>query len=247
MPRVFTSIPSLREPPRLSPRDFWLVLAPLAAWAGIFHLREEVIRPRCSDAPQLCHPDSILLPADRAAVLLQSSRADTLSFTTQYLAGIFALLVPMIWVLARRHRTEAGEGSVVRDLATDFVLFLHVSIWNGLFTEAIRLLVQRPRPFVYADPARLGADASHYTSFISGHTSFSAAAATWMVLAVLGRGAGARTLAPLMLAGAMLVFLTGLFRVLAGRHFFTDVLAAAVVGAAVALGVRLAHPPRPVL
>jgi membrane-associated phospholipid phosphatase len=136
----------------------------------------------------------------------------------------------MLFALGRIHPT--GWLLLV---AANTVFFAQASLWNGFVTESIRITVQRPRPFVYADPQRYGNSPAHYTSFISGHTSFSAAAATSMVVLLARTGAPRALLYLGGSAGFVLVFLTGLFRVQAGRHFLTDVVAAAFIGTLVTL------------
>jgi len=101
-------------------------------------------------------------------------------------------------------------------------------VWTSdLLATALKTAVDRPRPFeVIAEPDPLitGTVAS---SFPSGHAATSAAGA--VILSVLvGRGVW-RWLAPLAL-------LIGFSRVYVGVHYPADVLAGALLGAAVALG-----------
>ena len=230
----------LRQPPRISRKDLLLLILPALAWAGAFTLRRDVIELKCAQTPALCQPESVF-SADRAAILLQSPSADRWSFVTQNTSGYLAFAIPVLWLILQlvRRRTTLAAGA--KAWLADWTLLAQASVWNGLLTECARLLVQRPRPFVYSDPVRLGADAANYTSFVSGHTSFSATAATSLVLILVGRGVPARWIGFVAAIMASLVFLTGLFRILAGRHFLTDVLAATLVGTTVAIAVAWTH------
>src|SRR5262249_42708323 len=95
--------------------------------------------------------------------------------------------------------------------------------------------------FVYSNPALRGTDPSHYTSFYSGHTSFAALAGLSLFLILLARGAPTWLIAIAAMSWQGLTIATGYFRVMAGRHFLTDVIAAAWIGSAAALVVFLAH------
>ena len=237
----------LRHPPRLAKSDIAWLLLPALLWAASFKARSEVIHPRCLVNPELCTPAHVFAP-DRLSIGRESAQADGLSFLTQNASGYFALGIPVAWsttLLALGSLTPAGWALAI---ATDTVILTQAALWNGLFTESVRLAVQRPRPFVYTDPLRFGGDPSHYTSFVSGHTSFAAAAGLTLVLTLLGRGAPLLLVASSGVLTTTLIFLTGLFRVLAGRHFMTDVLAGATSGALIALAVAWLHrrkvPPR---
>jgi membrane-associated phospholipid phosphatase len=231
---------TFRQPPRLSRRDGLLLLLPALAWLGVFHLREHVIEPRCLQNPAICQPEAVFF-ADRPAISFASGKADRLSFVTQNSSGILAFGATLGWSVFLYLSGSIALSALGLAVLTDWVILAQASLWNGLTTEVLRLLVQRPRPFVYADPVRQGADVSHYTSFVSGHTSFSAAAGVTLLLLLLGRGAPRKLLIPMTSLVATLIFLTGLLRVLAGRHFLTDVLGGALSGTLVAWALSWAH------
>jgi membrane-associated phospholipid phosphatase len=184
-----------------------------------------------------------ILSIDRFLIDSEDSRADEYSFYTQNLSGAVALTVPLLmtlfWIATRRR----SAGQTLKDLGTDWLLLLQTTLFNGLFTELTRLAVQRPRPFVYKDLSR-AADPANYTAFYSGHTSFAAASMTALWLILLSRGAHPRVLTISATVGVVLVYLTGVYRVLAGRHFFTDTLVALFMGFAVAWCVAILHRPR---
>ena len=219
----------------------WTVI-PLLLWLAGIYARSLVIQPHCVAQPQQCAVAN-LYPMDRPAVGLEVPGADSVSFTTQGLSAVIALATPPLWHGALWIAGRATPLAALIGLGTDLVIFTQTTAWNGLLTESAHLWVQRPRPFVYADPVR-ARDFSNYTSFYSGHTSFSAAATVFVFLTLLGRNA---PLWLLGLAGTVsysLMSLTGLFRVLAGRHFPTDVWVAAIMGTGVAAFIAYRHRDR---
>lgn len=113
---------------------------------------------------------------------------------------------------------------------------------NGL----TKRLVARPRPYVYNENPRVAAyamaegDDSHL-SFYSGHsaTTFAAAAASGYLFAQSTDDIRART--AVWTAGLLLAGATADLRVRAGKHFPSDVLTGAVVGAGIGTLVPWLH------
>ncbi len=164
---------------------------------------------------------------------LQWGLADGLSFDLQNISIFCGMLLPFVYQgLSARKWKLAWE---------DTILWAQIALWNGLFMEVTRLLVQRPRPFVYANPLVLGTEAAHYVSFYSGHTSFVAATWTGLVITAWSRKASSAWLFGALGAWQLMPFLTGYFRVLAGRHFLSDVVVGMIAGTCVAIGVHAAH------
>lgn len=230
----------LRRSPQLQKRDFILFLLPFLLWAGGFYSRGSLIYPRCAIDPNSCTKANIFL-VDQLTLGMQNSRADQLSFVTQNWSGYIAAATPPIISTAL---VVAGKISPVNALilmAVDMVILLESVAWNGTVTEAARLIVQRPRPFVYNDPKGMGVNPAHYTSFFSGHTSFAAVTGLFLVFTLIGRGASRRWIVGSSIYASCMIILTGIFRVMAGRHFITDVLAAALAGSAVAFTIAKIH------
>ncbi len=179
--------------------------------------------------------------------MTESPKADHWSFLTQNLSAWLAAIVPLIWdtgiILTQALRPL--RGLVV--FSTDLLMIAESIILNGFMNEVARLLVQRPRPFVYADPLRHGPDPAHYTSFYSGHTSFVACTWTAIFLCLLGRRAPRPVLLMIGSVGFTMTLLTGVFRVMALRHFPSDVAFGAFAGAAAALIISKIHKPRSAL
>jgi membrane-associated phospholipid phosphatase len=152
------------------------------------------------------------------------------------LAGI-AVLGPLALQFTGGWNGDSGQRALVygETLAANLAL-------NGL-TKA---LVGRPRPYTYnADPAAQAQVEANprdaHLSFFSGHasTTFAAAVAGAYLYSQSTGDVGARTAvwaSTLALAGA-----TSNLRVRAGKHFYSDVLAGAVVGTGVGWLVPALH------
>ena len=103
--------------------------------------------------------------------------------------------------------------------------------------------VSRPRPFLYGDAAPLearnGTDAA--MSFISSHTAvaFALSTSTWRTYRLLHPGSDAHW--AVLALGDAAAAMVGLARLLAGRHFASDVLTGALVGTSVGLVVPALH------
>ena len=177
----------LRSQPVLSSRDWVLTLLPLLLWGVLFLVRPHVSHLECGHQPSACSPESLLLSVDRFSIKQNSQEADVWSDLTQNASGALALIVPAIYVL--RSVNPVGAWSMI---TTDVILGLQATFLNGALNEVVRLSVQRPRPFVYRDPVGSGFAPMNYTSFYSGHTSFSALACMILMTTLLGRGASRR-------------------------------------------------------
>ena len=126
----------------------------------------------------------------------------------------------------------------------DAVVLANALSWTTAATEWIKVAVHRARPALYRSGASDAAThLDNRKSFPSGHTAVAFAAATaYATLAMRQHLPHARRTAVLLYAGATLV---GTLRVAGGRHFPSDVLAGAALGAGVGwLTVRL-HPTVP--
>lgn len=185
--------------------------------------RDWIIDPVCQHSPSFCQSEH-LLPVDRYFLGVQDPKSDRMSFDTQSAAGVLSTAVALFSPLP----------------VANLTYLVAVVLWNGAFTEWTRVITQRPRPFVYGHPVYHGELKAHYTSFVSGHTSFvgSAMLASFFILRKRkGSKEGAKPWISSYLALAILItIMTGLFRVLAGRHFPTDVFGAAVLSVCLVIG-----------
>jgi membrane-associated phospholipid phosphatase len=181
---------------------------------------EDLIRKSCP-----CDPSSVNA-FDRHAIGNDSKTASHVSDVTVTLAMVGPPVATVFLV----------RGS--RALVTDLLVFGEVLLVNGALTQIAKYTVQRPLPLTYAgDPALIGS-AGGYRSFYSGHTSSTFAALSagaftlrqrsgdhvwpWLVVAGVGASVAAE-------------------RVLAGRHFPTDVIVGAAMGTLVGVGVPWLH------
>ena len=152
-----------------------------------------------------------------------SSVAEDLSTATQWIMGFFVHAALDLWL------TRRSVGRWIFALE-DFLMVAQVVALNGFLTELIRLVVQRPRPYVYENPSFYGQELQNYTSFVSGHTSFATATAAALVLILVHRRASRKLIAITATLGGLIAISTAVFRVIAGRHFVTDVLAGLLCG-----------------
>lgn len=138
------------------------------------------------------------------------------------------------WVLA-----GVVGGAVVWDTLDGFhdgtpvsrlLLFLEAAALNAAVTDAAKYAVRRPRPYTFNELT--GPD--DVASFFSGHTSFTAMA-SFTLARSLDLTGELHTLERVLLYGGA-TLLTGTvatLRVLAGKHWPTDTLAGAAVGATI--------------
>ncbi|OFZ19629.1 MAG: hypothetical protein A2X94_17460 [Bdellovibrionales bacterium GWB1_55_8] len=234
----------LASEPFVSKRDIVLTLLPALIWTTLVLSRPVLIETICATEPAKCTAESVVA-LDRIAIGLDVSGADAFSYWTQNTSGVLAGTVPAIW-----HASLAVAGRITPMTAllytgVDLLIFIQTTAWNGALNEAVRVASQRPRPFVYSDPVGLGSSPAHYVSFYSGHTSYSAAMMVTLLLILLSRGAPLWLMGATLAVGQGLVIATAVFRVLAGRHFITDVLTAAVMGTLVAIAVAYFHRKKP--
>lgn len=160
-----------------------------------------------------------------------TDRADTLSNVTAFaLAPAAALGLPLA--------SGASEGRT-RGFLVDALVIAEATALAADLNQAVKFLAGRERPFVHAlSPPEKGATpqpADNNLSFYSGHTSlvFALAASSGSV-ATLRR----YRLAPAIWgAGLVIAAATGYLRIAADKHYFSDVMTGAVMGAAVGAGV----------
>lgn len=102
------------------------------------------------------------------------------------------------------------------------------------FTQTVKLLVQRKRPLTqHPNYVESGNNDDHY-SFFSGHSSFTAAAATTAMLYAY-RYDGGKWTKPVAWASVGLALTTGGMRIAAGKHYTSDVLTGFLIGTGISL------------
>jgi membrane-associated phospholipid phosphatase len=231
---------TLKKSPRIFKTDILLIIFPALAWLLVLSVRPLLVDPRCFKDPNVCQADKVFV-LDRFSIGMNSERADHYSFVTQNLSGFFAVSAPLLLGGARVLLRSISPFHAIVAIGVDLVIMMQAIVWNGFLTESMKIIIQRPRPFVYEDPIRLGVDPAHYSSFYSGHTSFSAAASAAALFVMMSHGASNFLCVSFGTIGVLLIGSTGAFRVLSGRHFLTDVLAGALAGILVSWVIAYFH------
>lgn len=139
-----------------------------------------------------------------------------------------------------------GGGGTWRDGAIDALLIIEAMVSSQALNQAVKFLVGRERPFVAALPERekplTTQPEDNNLSFFSGHTSYTFAlvAAT----ATIARARGYRLWWVALAAGVPMAAGTALLRMIADKHYLSDVFTGALLGALIGWGVpALFHRP----
>jgi len=135
----------------------------------------------------------------------------------------------------------AAHGGAARYAGEDLLLIAEAGVLAADVTQVAKMLVARERPFVHAlSPERktfTAQPSDNNLSFFSGHTSLVFALATAAGTVTTMRGY--RWAPAVWSVGLVAASTTGYLRIAADRHWFTDVLVGAAVGAAVGVFVPL--------
>ncbi len=159
---------------------------------------------------------------DRWAIGTGSAGARTLSTV-----ALFALAGATWWDIER----NSGMGE-------ELVASLEAVAWAAAATELLKAVADRNRPVLYTEgaPGEI-ARLTNQRSLPSGHVSSAFALATSYIL-TRGRLYGEPALTGRNLAAVATATLVGILRVVGGRHFPSDVVAGAALGAASAMIVH---------
>jgi hypothetical protein len=209
---------------------------------GILWITSELLKP--SLAPQSCRwCDEPLNPVDAAVREAARSPEPRIAGRASNVLGFYgvpALLYGADALVARRD----GRFS---EWPADALIITQAAVLAADLNQAVKLAFGRERPFVHALPPDRKGDnhepADNNLSFYSGHTTFAFALATATGTVATMRG---YSQAPAIWAvGMPIAALTGYLRIAADKHYFTDVLVGAVLGAAIGAGVPLLHGTEP--
>jgi membrane-associated phospholipid phosphatase len=188
--------------------------------------------PHATCAP--CNPSS-LWGLDRGTVGPVRATADALSSVT---LGAEAALGTLFLAASRR-----GEGTT--PFLEDAVVIAQAVTLTAAATEWTKILFHRPRPFLFAlPPSAAPPTADDGRSFPSSHASVAFAAAAAYASLLSRRGLAGRhklQIAALFTAAAA----TAALRVVARKHFPTDVAAGAALGFAIGWTIPALHAARP--
>ncbi|WP_242392245.1 phosphatase PAP2 family protein [Anaeromyxobacter oryzisoli] len=183
-------------------------------------LASEIIDERCP-----CDPSTVNR-FDRGAIGNHDRAASAASDLTLGVAMAAPVALELLWV-----RGQAA-------LLTDLVIYAEVLLVNGALVEIAKYTVQRPLPRTYAGDPNLVRSAGGYRSFYSGHTAGTFAALSFAAF-TMGRRTDQRVWPWFVVAGVGAS--VAVERVAAGWHFPTDVIAGAVMGTLVGVGVPWLH------
>jgi membrane-associated phospholipid phosphatase len=144
---------------------------------------------------------------------------------------------------------ELGRGAN-EEMGKSTFIYVETLTASLVLNTVVKYAVRRPRPYTYSErpavqaslaAARARRSRDSHLSFYSGHasTAFAAAVAGSYLYAQRSTSSAARATVwgiELALAAA-----TANLRVRAGKHFWSDVMVGAVVGAGMGIGIPLAH------
>jgi membrane-associated phospholipid phosphatase len=220
--------PDLRFKTRVWP-DGAIITTSLVATAIPLVLPGSFGRATCSP----CNPAG-LWSLDRATIGPQRSFPDVLSYVS---AGAEAVMGVLFLADSRRGQAPAAfwEDATVGVQAVSIA---------AAATEWLKVLVHRPRPFLYLPTASGTPSADNGRGFPSSHSSVAFAAAAAYASMLHRRGLlGQHKLQVGLLFGAATV--TAALRVVAHKHFPTDAMAGAVLGFAIGWTVPSLHAVLP--
>ncbi len=180
-----------------------------------------LVRARCP-----CSPNEVNA-FDRHVIGNSSAFAGTLSDVSQ----LTAIVAPVL--------LDYADVGFHHELLEDTVVYAEALTVSGAVLTLTKYAVQRPRPYAYAAGTSSGRlSSAAYTSFYSGHTAiaFTALTAGSMTL-TLRHGPRLWPWVTTALLGTSIA----VERVLAGQHFYSDVIFAAVAGVGVGVLVPMLH------
>jgi membrane-associated phospholipid phosphatase len=230
-------VPEPTERPSRAYQLYWELDVPLLA-AAIVLGGGSMIRTSESASPAYCvtqsDPDpcdkSDLNPLDRA---FAGRYSPPWSDASDYAALALAISpIAVLW-------PDAGFVNMLNDTVVVYQSALIAVALQGLSSTG----TGRGRPYVYGDeaPRDLRHSPAGAMSYFSGHTTFAFATSTSLFWTVHRRHPGSAFAWTTFALGTAVASFTGVGRVLAGKHFPTDVLAGAAVGAGVGTLIPALH------
>ncbi len=160
------------------------------------------------------------------------------------LHSAFADLLSDVLVIAIPVAGLAVDLADVQDRAfwQDVTVVLEAYALQAMVLTLTKFGVRRPRPYVYDDSLPMAERSGREStlSFFSGHTSIAFVTAVAFAETYRRRHEGA-SVAAVYAAGLTLASLVGALRILAGKHFLTDVLVGAIVGTSLGILVPALH------
>jgi membrane-associated phospholipid phosphatase len=216
--------------------DLALIAGVGGIWGAAVLIDDRVVDDACIG----CAPRE-LGPSDQEVVHKYSLEAGAASDVFVYALMAAPFVLDLIDVAASDDPDALGTWS------TDALVLLQTMLVSGMVNQLFKMGVQRPRPFTH----NLGALESDYEStdatmsFYSGHTSMAFTAAVAYSYLFQARHPDSPWVLPVWITSLGLAGTVGVLRVEAGKHFWTDVAAGAIAGAAIGYLVPALHTRDP--
>ena len=123
------------------------------------------------------------------------------------------------------------------------VMYLETQLLTWGTTKLLKTFIDRPRPYMYHDdyPQAKVDSGDWNNSFPSGHTAMSFAGASFASYVFWKYNPDSKWRIPVTAASYSLAITVAALRVAGGSHFMTDVLAGALIGTAIGIGVPALH------
>ncbi|HEU0036678.1 MAG TPA: phosphatase PAP2 family protein [Kofleriaceae bacterium] len=176
-----------------------------------------------------CSPPRIDQGARETLVWNNTQRADTISDITGYYS---APIVSMGLLVA-----STADDPDARRWFDDVVPVLESAITVSTLHHVFKFIVGRQRPFVHYSTGDRDDQLDDNMSFWSGHTSLAFSLA--VSAGVVAEQRGYKVAPYVWASGLTLATTTGLLRICADRHYFTDVVVGAIIGSAAGIAVPL--------
>jgi len=228
---TFNYFPAIAQSPyeRETSQEIGLTAAGAGLAAAGLYLNQKII-PLTEDQVNALLKEDVN-PLDRWVTNHWSPGADKWSDILRNVS----LVSPFALLASDRIRDDAGTVGLM------YAETLLLASAGSLLSKGI---FQRTRPFVYNPDVPMHLKAGNREarrSFYSGHTTI-AFAATFFLAKVYGDFYSDSDWKAVIWSGAVVISsATGLFRVLAGKHFLTDVLAGGAIGGIIGYGVPAIH------
>ena len=123
------------------------------------------------------------------------------------------------------------------------VMYLETQLLTWGTTKLLKTFIDRPRPYMYHDdyPQAKVDSGDWNNSFPSGHTAMSFAGASFASYVFWKYNPDSKWRIPVTAVSYSLALTVATLRVAGGSHFMTDVLAGALIGTAIGIGVPALH------
>lgn len=224
---LFAALTSAQSPYQLDQRDWLFAGAGLGLYAGGLALGTTVDGLSASEISSLNRED--VNGFDRLAI---GPFHDEALACSDALAGV-AGMAPLMLALQKNVRTDL---KMIAVMATECFL------WSYGSSEIAKNLTKRARPFVYRAPLHLDPMAPDARrSFYSAHTTFAATMSFFTASVFSAYYPDSRYKGLVWIGAATIPALTGVTRVLAGKHFPTDILVGYAIGAVTGVVVPQLH------